>query len=247
MGGFANGLIPESLLVKDRHGNLWLPGTYRKWVIFQQYIYDKTGVWLYITPPAHGAQNAYRDLAGQKSLRQKLGFMASVAGRSSHGGIWTGQTTGRYGLPTWVENVPSGAFDVGNIDAVPWSVVEEAAQHAGLLADIVVPRERWHFVDLEPWAIAAPATASPEEEDMPLSDDDIRRIASVVWNHPIGEEATPGRNNLPAWKRLSWAHADGAYNRRALDRLVARIGGSIKDGYATVTELLVKLTGTEKK
>ena len=34
--------------------------------------------------------------------------------------------------------------------------------------------------------------------------------ASEVWNYPIGTNATSGKNNQEAWKRLSWIHHDTA-------------------------------------
>lgn len=34
--------------------------------------------------------------------------------------------------------------------------------------------------------------------------------AADVWNYGLGENATSGKNNLPAWIRLSWVHHDTA-------------------------------------
>lgn len=34
--------------------------------------------------------------------------------------------------------------------------------------------------------------------------------ASEVWNYPIGQDATPGLADQPAWQRLSWIHHDVA-------------------------------------
>lgn len=51
--------------------------------------------------------------------------------------------------------------------------------------------------------------------------------AGDVWNYGLGEDATSGKNNLPAWQRLSWAHHDTA----ALLRILGRTDdGGTKDG-----------------
>ena len=34
--------------------------------------------------------------------------------------------------------------------------------------------------------------------------------AGDVWNYGIGAEGTPGKDNQPAWVRLSWIHKDTA-------------------------------------
>lgn len=148
MGGpaYANGEVPEHLLVKDGE-HLFFPGTHSRWVGFRQDVFDETGVWLYITP----GPNAYRKMANQKRMRQELGTQAAVPGTSSHGGRWTGQTKGHSGLPTWVSGVVSGAIDVGNWASVPWEVFTRLARKWGFIPDIVVPTEKWHLVDLNPW------------------------------------------------------------------------------------------------
>ena len=51
--------------------------------------------------------------------------------------------------------------------------------------------------------------------------------AGDVWNYGLGENATSGKNNLPAWVRLSWVHHDTA----ALYRILTRTDdGGTKDG-----------------
>lgn len=51
--------------------------------------------------------------------------------------------------------------------------------------------------------------------------------ASDVWNYGIGAEGTPGKDNQPAWVRLSWMHKDTA----RLYALLSRTDdGGTKDG-----------------
>lgn len=51
--------------------------------------------------------------------------------------------------------------------------------------------------------------------------------AQDIWNYPIGAEGTSGKDNQPAWTRLSWIHKDTS-------RLFATLGrtddGGTKDG-----------------
>jgi hypothetical protein len=51
--------------------------------------------------------------------------------------------------------------------------------------------------------------------------------AQDIWDYPIGTEGTAGKNNQPAWTRLSWIHQDTT-------RLYATLGrtddGGTKDG-----------------
>lgn len=51
--------------------------------------------------------------------------------------------------------------------------------------------------------------------------------AQDIWNYPIGAEGTAGKDNQPAWNRLSWIHKDTS-------RLYAVLGrtddGGTKDG-----------------
>lgn len=51
--------------------------------------------------------------------------------------------------------------------------------------------------------------------------------AGDVWNYGLGADATAGKNNLPAWMRLSWVHHDTA----ALYSILMRTDdGGTKDG-----------------
>lgn len=173
---YPNGQVPEHLLVRE--GNSWFfPGTFAKFKAFRADVQDRHGVTLYVTPPAYGAGNAYRSLSGQRSVRAALGIMASVPGRSSHGGLWTGQTTGAGGLPTWVTDLEAGALDIANWSAIGWDAFKAAAERAGFIVDVVVPQELWHIVDLDPWASSASGggietpditTESEEDTDMRL-------------------------------------------------------------------------------
>lgn len=57
--------------------------------------------------------------------------------------------------------------------------------------------------------------------------EDNMTSAGDVWNYGLGEDATSGKNNLPAWVRLSWVHHDTA----ALYRILTRTDdGGTKDG-----------------
>lgn len=51
--------------------------------------------------------------------------------------------------------------------------------------------------------------------------------AGDVWNYGIGQDATPGKNNLPAWIRLSWMHHDTA---KLYSILTRTDDGGTKDG-----------------
>lgn len=51
--------------------------------------------------------------------------------------------------------------------------------------------------------------------------------AADVWNYGLGENATIGKNNQPAWVRLSWIHHDTALLVRMLTR---RDDAGLKDG-----------------
>lgn len=173
---YANGRVPAKKLVKDGE-HYFFPGTYRRWCGFRQDVFDETGVWLVITP----GPNAYRSLTDQQRMRRELGTQAAVPGTSSHGGRWTGTTKGHSGVPTWVQDVESGALDVYNWAAIPWEIFTRLARKWGLIPDIVVPTEKWHLVDLDPWG------HNLEEDDMPLNDDDKKwlkkEIAKSVWTY----------------------------------------------------------------
>lgn len=51
--------------------------------------------------------------------------------------------------------------------------------------------------------------------------------AGDVWNYGLGEDATAGKNNLPAWMRLSWVHHDTA---KLYSILTRTDDGGTKDG-----------------
>lgn len=51
--------------------------------------------------------------------------------------------------------------------------------------------------------------------------------AGDVWNYNIGADATPGKNNQPAWTRLSWIHHDTA---KLYSTLTRTDDGGTKDG-----------------
>lgn len=184
---YPNGQVPLHLLIEE-DGSWFFPGTYRKWCALRDDVKARHGVTLYITPPAHGAGNAYRDLDGQESIRDALGIQASVPGRSSHGGIWTGRTTCRYGLPIWVDGLETGAIDVANWFEIGWNNFVEAAERAGFLADVVVPREQWHLVDLDPWGKSSPATTTDQEDPMPTPENKssaaVQKLSKGKF-HPI--------------------------------------------------------------
>ena len=51
--------------------------------------------------------------------------------------------------------------------------------------------------------------------------------AGDVWNYGLGADATPGKDNLPAWMRLSWVHHDTA---KLYSILTRTDDGGTKDG-----------------
>lgn len=79
-------------------------------------------------------------------------------------------------------------------------------------------------------ASGAPPT---QEDDMPTA----AEVAKAVWDYQIGQDGTSGKDNQPAWVRLSWAHADGANNRETLATVLQRAGSasdSVTPGIAGV-------------
>jgi len=187
---FPNGQVPEHLLVHE-NGSWFFPGTYAKFKALRADVQQRHGVTLYVTPPAYGAGNAYRSLGGQQSIRAALGIQASIPGRSSHGGLWTGQTTGAGGLPTWVSDLEAGALDIANWSAIGWDAFKAAAERAGFVTNVVVPQELWHIVDLDPWAASASGgggaveTITNEEDEMNSAQekklDDALRYAKAAY------------------------------------------------------------------
>ena len=187
---FPNGQVPEHLLVHE-NGSWFFPGTYAKFKTLRADVQHRHGVTLYVTPPAYGAGNAYRSLGGQQSIRAALGIQASIPGRSSHGGLWTGQTTGAGGLPTWVSDLEAGALDIANWAVIGWDAFKAAAERAGFITNVVVPQELWHIVDLDPWAASASGgggaveTITNEEDEMNSTQekklDDALRYAKAAY------------------------------------------------------------------
>lgn len=171
---YPNGEVPLNKLVREGE-HYFFPGTHARWKELQRRVHADTGVWLYITP----GPNAYRGLAEQKRMRQELGVNAAVPGRSSHGGLWTGQTKGHSGLPTWVTNRESGAIDIGNWFEVPWDVLTKHARAVGFIPDIVVPTEKWHFVDLNPWQVPTFGAAADVQEDDMFEDKDRALLEQI--------------------------------------------------------------------
>lgn len=62
-------------------------------------------------------------------------------------------------------------------------------------------------------------TTTPKEEYEVISEQDLQNIRNAIWNAPLGSNGEFGIDDIPAWVHLSWAHADGAYNRALLDKL----------------------------
>lgn len=60
-----------------------------------------------------------------------------------------------------------------------------------------------------------------------LGNEDTMTTAADIWTYPIGQQATPGRNNAPAWTRLSWIHDDTS---RLVKTLLRADDGGTKDG-----------------
>lgn len=156
MARYANGRAPKSALTKFE-GRWFFPGTLARWKALRADVLKETGKTLSLT-------SAYRDYDEQVAARKKYGVGAAVPGTSSHGGVWTGSTTGRGGLSTWVSGVESGALDIGNYWAIPWSTFDRLARKHGFITNIVVPKELWHVVDLDPWGHKL--TSNEEEDEM---------------------------------------------------------------------------------
>lgn len=217
---FPNGQVPEHLLVRE--GDNWFfPGTYAKFKALRADVQQRHGVTLYVTPPAYGAGNAYRSLGGQQSIRAALGIQASIPGRSSHGGLWTGQTTGAGGLPTWVTDLEAGALDIANWAAIGWDAFKAAAERAGFITNVVVPQELWHIVDLDPWASSASggggsaASVTNEEDEMNAAQEAKLDKLLAIATQRVG----PHNETVP----------------ESVGRLVKRQGGSVKQKPLTTT------------
>ena len=66
-----------------------------------------------------------------------------------------------------------------------------------------------------------PGLRAESEEDVSASD---------VWEYPIGQDATSGKGNVPAWQRLSWIHHDSAANYSALRGGYNGPAGTVQSG-----------------
>lgn len=199
---YANGRVPENLLVKEGE-HLFFPGTYRRWCALRERVKRERGVTLYISP----GDNAYRDYQAQVDLRQyytNLGMptRASKAGYSSHGGLWSGYTTQRHGLPYYIVERESGAIDVYNYDAVPWSYFVQVAESVGFIADAVIPHEGWHLVDLDPWGHNLPAQSGENDTEDDVKITDLYKEFRVAGGQKV---STSGLIYINAKKEVSVA------------------------------------------
>lgn len=92
------------------------------------------------------------------------------------------------------------------------NVFDEIAPKYGYDSEGYAFQENWHKrYNRNPWR-AIPAGGIQEEV----------MSAKEVWEYGIGDNGDPG-GDMPAWMRLSWAHADGAYNRRKLDEISRKL------------------------
>lgn len=205
---YLNGRVPKSKL-KYFEGMRFFPGTLRRWIAFRDEVKAETGETLELT-------SAYRDYDEQVKARQEYGIMAAVPGTSSHGGIWTGSTTGRGGLPTWVSGRETGALDVGDYYNIPWATFDRLATKHGFIADIVVPKELWHIVDLDPWGHNL-----PEEEDMTPEE---RKMLKEI-HHRVHKGLTGERIAGAVWAQ----NGIGAFIKRMGNRVLANYD-SMRDG-----------------
>jgi len=217
MARYPNGRVPLDQLV-EADGCYWFPGTRAKFVALRDRVKRSHGVTLYVSPRAYGASNAYRPIGEQEAVRAALGIGASIPGYSSHGGDWSGNTTGRYGLARHVEHVEAGAVDIANYNAIPWADFERACHEVGLLVNVTVPTELWHVVDLDPWG-----TETNTDKENNMSQDD-----SKSWT---GQRIGGSINGPTITALLSEVIANQEW-------IKARIGGSVKNGSENLTEMI---------
>lgn len=132
---------------------------------------------------------------------------------------------------------PNG-FKVSRGDRVrrgqPIAIMGTTGKSTGVHLHWEVYRGRGSAVNAETYmqSNAAPAGGgstpfNPEDEDMPITDDDARKIAGHVWGHGIGEDGTGGKNDTPAWIRLSFAHSDAMNSYRILRELSGPISAEV--------------------
>lgn len=171
--GYANGAIPLSRL---RHlgGQHYLPaGTAARWLWMVAQGKAKYGVTLRITP----GPNAYRWLQAQKDARREACARgrcndASVAGFSTHGGVWDGRECMAIDVNNWRDLAPGD-------EKLAWARFAALCRLAGFTV-LLFAWEQWHITDFNNvWAIPAfisggnsaaaakPAPVrAPEEADM---------------------------------------------------------------------------------
>ena len=172
MPRYPNGYIPESELVIFRRGHNRLdgdwywgltPSSYQKHLALTRRGADRTGRWL---EPSDG-WGTVRPMHAQVIAREIYGNGAAWPGTSSHGGWW--------------ENRDTMAVDYSNWHWVydgDWQTFYADCRAVGLSPGMIsaergYPEEKWHVIDLDPWAaspIAAGDTSTPfdpQEDDMP--------------------------------------------------------------------------------
>lgn len=71
---------------------------------------------------------------------------------------------------------------------------------------------------------AAAPTTPQEDDDMPLSDQDVARVAAAVWDHLLASGIVPGTHAQPAGQLLAWAASDAKHGRNAAQQGVATAG-----------------------
>lgn len=231
---YANGRVPFDKLEKY-NGDWFFPGTLKRWKNLVARVRKSHGVTLTVSPRANGAGNAYRPYDEQVSSRNALGVMSAVPGTSSHGGLWSGQTTGAGGLPSWVSNVESGAIDVWNWASIPWADFKAAAEAEGFIVNAVVPEERWHIIDLDPWGhkIKGKDTDVMNARQEKKLDDALKYAkaahAASVWNkRRLGGSNLKGENITQIISWLKLRHG-GSYKGPTLEQRLARIEKALAD------------------
>ena len=107
------------------------------------------------------------------------------------------------------DGTSGGAVAIDTVPAPSWPWMEQHSDLFGLRTFKNVNDEPWHIQPsdipasrsrrTEPWNLTTWDLPGDEEEDMPLSDDDVNRIAKAVWDHIVGGD-TPEEDKPARWR-----------------------------------------------
>lgn len=201
MAKYKNGRFPLSLF-EHLGGNIYLPpATAARFRGFRQDIFDEVGVWIRITPDRSGlgGWNGYRPYDIQVNYKRVLGRLASAAGFSSHGG--------RYLLRDFF------AFDVDNWAQVPWKVFTRLAKKWGLKTNFVLPTEKWHVGDPNPWTMPnVGGSAAPAKKEI-----------EVIAYRREDKKSRSGGRTIAAGDGF-WLHLDANATSSKASNIVGGIG-----------------------